>query len=253
MEDNNQYTPAPSGGMTFRQLLLILRANVFIIVAIIVIAALVGIVYYTTEKPEYSARHSLIVQCVKFNEETGKTENAMSTANLNTIVESCKQTVVIEEANRLYFGGEGAEGYAIFSSNLSVSYNSEQTSYYIYIAYTDSDRDEAAKKVNCLVEAASTVGAKLASEGLSMTVTFMEVNDDPDISAQSNAKLVLALCIVAGVIVAVLVVLFRYLLDDTVKTKEELERITGTKVFAFLGDPEELARALAAEKTEERQ
>lgn len=248
MEDNNQYTPAPSGGMTFRQLLLILRANVFIIVAIIVIAALVGIVYYTTEKPEYSARQSLIVRCVNSNG-----ENSMSTANLNTIVESCKQTVVIEEANRLYFGGEGAEGYAIFSSNLSVSYNSEQTSYYIYIAYTDSDRDEAAKKVNCLVEAASTVGAKLASEGLSMTVTFMEVNDDPDISAQSNAKLVLALCIVAGVIVAVLVVLFRYLLDDTVKTKEELERITGTKVFAFLGDPEELARALAAEKTEERQ
>lgn len=252
MEDNNQYTPAPSGGMTFRQFLLILRANVFIIVAIIVIAALVGIVYHTTEKPEYSARQSLIVRCVSINSD-GETVNTMSTANLNTIVESCRQTVVIEEANRLYFGGEGAEGYAIFSSNLSVSYNSEQTSYYIYIAYTDSDRDEAAKKVNCLVEAASTVGAKLASEGLSMTVTFMEVNDDPDISAQSNAKLVLALCIVAGVIVAVLVVLFRYLLDDTVKTKEELERITGTKVFAFLGDPEELARALAAEKTEERQ
>lgn len=248
MEDNNQYTPAPSGGMTFRQLLLILRANVFIIVAIIVIAALVGIVYYTTEKPEYSARQSLIVRCVNSNG-----ENSMSTANLNTIVESCKQTVVIEEANRLYFGGEGSEELAILSSNVDVSYNSEQTSYYIYIAYTDSDRDEAAEKVNCLVEAASTVGAKLASEGLSMTVTFMEVNDDPDISAQSNAKLVLALCIVAGVIVAVLVVLFRYLLDDTVKTKEELERITGTKVFAFLGDPEELARALAAEKTEERQ
>lgn len=248
MEDNNQYTPAPSGGMTFRQLLLILRANVFIIVAIIVIAALVGIVYYTTEKPEYSARQSLIVRCVNSNG-----ENSMSTANLNTIVESCKQTVVIEEANRLYFGGEGSEELAILSSNVDVSYNSEQTSYYIYIAYTDSDRDEAAEKVNCLVEAAKTVGAKLASEGLSMTVTFMEVNDDPDISAQSNAKLVLALCIVAGVIVAVLVVLFRYLLDDTVKTKEELERITGTKVFAFLGDPEELARALAAEKTEERQ
>ena len=248
MEDNNQYTPAPSGGMTFRQLLLILRANVFIIVAIIVIAALVGIVYYTTEKPEYSARQSLIVRCVNSNG-----ENSMSTANLNTIVESCKQTVVIEEANRLYFGGEGSEELAILSSNVDVSYNSEQTSYYIYITYTDSDRDEAAKKVNCLVEAAKTVGAKLASEGLSMTVTFMEVNDDPDISAQSNAKLVLALCIVAGVIVAVLVVLFRYLLDDTVKTKEELERITGTKVFAFLGDPEELARALAAEKTEERQ
>lgn len=248
MEDNNQYTPAPSGGMTFRQLLLILRANVFIIVAIIVIAALVGIVYYTKEKPEYSARQSLIVRCVNSNG-----ENSMSTANLNTIVESCKQTVVIEEANRLYFGGEGSEELAILSSNVDVSYNSEQTSYYIYIAYTDSDRDEAAEKVNCLVEAAKTVGAKLASEGLSMTVTFMEVNDDPDISAQSNAKLVLALCIVAGVIVAVLVVLFRYLLDDTVKTKEELERITGTKVFAFLGDPEELARALAAEKTEERQ
>ena len=248
MEDNNQYTPAPSGGMTFRQLLLILRANVFIIVAIIVIAALVGIVYYTTEKPEYSARQSLIVRCVNSNG-----ENSMSTANLNTIVESCKQTVVIEEANRLYFGGEGSEELAILSSNVDVSYNSEQTSYYIYIAYTDSDRDEAAEKVNCLVEAAKTVGTKLASEGLSMTVTFMEVNDDPDIFAQSNAKLVLALCIVAGVIVAVLVVLFRYLLDDTVKTKEELERITGTKVFAFLGDPEELARALAAEKTEERQ
>lgn len=248
MEDNNQYTPAPSGGMTFRRLLLILRANVFIIVAIIVIAALVGIVYYTTEKPEYSARQSLIVRCVNSNG-----ENSMSTANLNTIVESCKQTVVIEEANRLYFGGEGSEELAILSSNVDVSYNSEQTSYYIYIAYTDSDRDEAAEKVNCLVEAAKTVSAKLASEGLSMTVTFMEVNDDPDISAQSNAKLVLALCIVAGVIVAVLVVLFRYLLDDTVKTKEELERITGTKVFAFLGDPEELARALAAEKTEERQ
>lgn len=247
MEDNNQYTPAPSGGMTFRQLLLILRANVFIIVAIIVIAALVGIVYYTTEKPEYSARQSLIVRCVNSNG-----ENSMSTANLNTIVESCKQTVVIEEANRLYFGGEGSEDFAIFSSNVNVSYNSEQTSYYIYISYTDSDREEAAKKAECLVEAAKTVGAKLASEGLSMTVTFMDVNENPDISVQSNGKLVLALCIVAGIIVAVLVVLFRYLLDDTVKTKEELERITGTKVFAFLGDPEELARALAAEKTEER-
>ncbi len=52
----------------------------------------------------------------------------------------------------------------------------------------------------------------------------------------SGSKMIVVLAVIIGIIVAVLVVLFRYLLDDTLKTKEELERATGTQVFAFLGD-----------------
>ena len=58
MEENNQYS---GGGITFRQLLLIVRANIFLIVAIIVIATVIGTVYYMTRKTTYTATRSMIV------------------------------------------------------------------------------------------------------------------------------------------------------------------------------------------------
>ena len=103
MEENNQYTGG--GGITFRQLLLIIRANIFLIVAIIVIATIVGVVYSTTRKTTYTATRSMIVICKNVSDENDNNIYNDLTATsrmIPTIAEYCKQEVVLSLVQEIY-------------------------------------------------------------------------------------------------------------------------------------------------------
>lgn len=246
MEENNQYTGG--GGITFRQLLLIIRANIFLIVAIIVIATIVGVVYSTTRKTTYTATRSMIVICKNVSDENDNNIYNDLTATsrmIPTIVEYCKQEVVLSLAQEIYGKSNSGE---IKKSGVKVSYDESGNNYFLYISYTDVEPDLARAKVMAVSEAEKEIVETVDAKGnpvyvrMMTTLTFVDTIDTAEdlqkipCVMNSGSKMIVVLAVIIGIIVAVLVVLFRYLLDDTLKTKEELERATGTQVFAFLGD-----------------
>lgn len=246
MEENNQYTGG--GGITFRQLLLIIRANIFLIVAIIVIATIVGVVYSTTRKTTYTATRSMIVICKNVSDENDNNIYNDLTATLRmipAIAEYCKQEVVLSLAQEIYGKSNSGE---IKKSGVKVSYDESGNNYFLYISYTDVEPDLARAKVMAVSEAEKEIVETVDAKGnpvyvrMMTTLTFVDTIDTAEdlqkipCVMNSGSKMIVVLAVIIGIIVAVLVVLFRYLLDDTLKTKEELERATGTQVFAFLGD-----------------
>lgn len=246
MEENNQYTGG--GGITFRQLLLIIRANIFLIVAIIVIATIVGVVYSTTRKTTYTATRSMIVVCKNVSDENDNNIYNDLTATsrmIPTIAEYCKQEVVLSLAQEIYGKSNSGE---IKKSGVKVSYDESGNNYFLYISYTDVEPDLARAKVMAVSEAEKEIVETVDAKGnpvyvrMMTTLTFVDTIDTAEdlqkipCVMNSGSKMIIVLAVIIGIIVAVLVVLFRYLLDDTLKTKEELERATGTQVFAFLGD-----------------
>ncbi len=245
MEENNQYS---GGGITFRQLLLIVRANIFLIVAIIVIATVIGTVYYMTRKTTYTATRSMIVICK--NDETESDSNIYNdlTATsriIPTIAGFCKQEVVISRAQEIY---DTSNSGTISKGGVSVSYDESGNNYFMYISYTDVTPELARAKVMAISMAEKEIVETKDENGksvyvrMSTNITFVDniadMVDSGNIpcSVNSGSKMTVVLAFIIGVIAAVLVVLLRYLLDDTLKTKEELERVTGTQVFAFLSD-----------------
>ena len=246
MEENNQYTGG--GGITFRQLLLIIRANIFLIVAIIVIATIVGVVYSTTRKTTYTATRSMIVICKNVSDENDNNIYNDLTATsrmIPTIAEYCKHEVVLSLAQEIYGKSNSGE---IKKSGVKVSYDESGNNYFLYISYTDVEPDLARAKVMAVSEAEKEIVETVDAKGnpvyvrMMTTLTFVDTIDTAEdlqkipCVMNSGSKMIVVLAVIIGIIVAVLVVLFRYLLDDTLKTKEELERATGTQVFAFLGD-----------------
>lgn len=55
-----------------------------------------------------------------------------------------------------------------------------------------------------------------------------------DYSASRGATIVVIICFILGAIIGYLIALFKHLLDDTFKTKEDLEQATGLSVLAFI-------------------
>ncbi|PWM74757.1 MAG: hypothetical protein DBX59_03160 [Bacillota bacterium] len=227
-------------GVSLKQIMLLIRANALIIALCLLLGVAAGLGYYFVAKPSYTATQALSITC-KDDEGVSR----MSTAYLNTIVESCRQNTVIEEANRLY-SPDGSVSRAITTNRVNVTYDDERVSYYIYISYTDNDADIVRAKLAALTEAVSTVGADLASDVITYNVTVNPATEHPDLVTKSNRTTGLLLGILAGAVLAFFAVLVRHLADSAVKTKEQLEQVTGAKTFAVLQDgAEEGARRLS--------
>ncbi len=205
------------------------RANA-LVVAVCIIAGIVGgLAYFFTAKQHYTITATMGITC---KDDSGV--NRMSTAYLNTIVDSCRQNCVLEEANRLY-SPNGSSVKQILPSNLNVTYDEGRMSYYIYVSYEDESKELATEKLNALVEAVQTVGAELASEVITYSVTITPIGGAPQVANNSNRTVGLIAGIAAGIVLAVIIVFVLYMTDDKVKTKEQLEALTSAKLFAVLG------------------
>lgn len=181
MEENNQYTGG--GGITFRQLLLIIRANIFLIVAIIVIATIVGVVYSTTRKTTYTATRSMIVICKNVSDENDNNIYNDLTATsrmIPTIAEYCKQEVVLSLAQEIYGKSNSGE---IKKSGVKVSYDESGNNYFLYISYTDVEPDLARAKVMAVSEAEKEIVETVDAKGnpvyvrMMTTLTFVDTID----------------------------------------------------------------------------
>lgn len=226
-------------GISIKELMLLLWRNVILIAVITILATICGVGYAMSIKPTYTATRSLIVKASNNsslnNDSNNYNDITVATKELPTIAEFFKKNVVLSAAQAEY-DGQG-NGGAISAGAMSVKYDT--TTRFLTISYTDTDSNVAAQKINAIIKAGTDVVEEKNVDGTSkyfnVSIELM-VADGNEASVVMNLKRTtyVVIAFILGLVIAVGIVLIRYFMDDTIKNKEELERISGVKMLAYL-------------------
>lgn len=276
-----------NGESMLRSILHTAKKNVFLIVAIVIIALGLGGVCSVLIKPVYTATQKIIyVGSSQVDSSITNDYNAMKLF-VGTIVDFCDEEVVVDRANFYYISyvnkrteslpndpsynldkflayyTNGEEAYdpewqigqqddqkEILKKNISVIAELKTggvPKYIFSIRYSDLNRQAAIDKVNLLAYAIdaeinlkkevqvgeSTIWQNIYFEGLDSEITNLGTEE---VTSSISVARILIISLLVGIIIASLVVYLKTAFDNAVKTKEELETITGASVFAFISN-----------------
>lgn len=221
----------------------ILYKNLFLIILITVIGLLAGVgVGILKSEPLYTATLRVMFT-TKFSEEYNSAGNDVVLAKiyLPNAVDKVKSHIIIADANEIYTG-EGS----VRSDAITTSYVEE--SLIFSISYTDYSEEAAVAKLRAIIESAKANFPK-PEFFVAKDATLREVENKAKIVEDSNFTTYVIVGALAGLVVAVAFFLIKDVTDNTVKDKEEFERITGLSVLACIDDAAVVEkRRLAKEK-----
>ena len=137
---------------------------------------------------------------------------------------------------------------ALSKGSVSVSYKDDQLQ--MYVTYTTKTSPEAAKAtVIALVESACEMSnTKQKGQNMYLWANTLHVDDLPQKVSQSNRWLLfVAIAFALFFVLAYLYYLIVTLTDDSIKSKHEIEDMTGFNVMAYIEDinPERVKKAKA--------
>ena len=145
----------------------------------------------------------------------------------------------------------------IYSGNIGLTSSSENYNYFMTVNFnaaaddtlSDADNYKLVKeKLRCYIEASRIVvsllrnptetdPAKQKSKFFEADISFnTNLNPDSAVYSTNFMERNITFGVIIGLAGAVVIVVILYLLDDTLKSKDELEAITGVKVFALIED-----------------
>ena len=243
-----------------------------LIIAVVVAAVAVGGVIAVTKVPKYTVHETVVYKAQNVHaDSTVNNINAMN-AFLDTIVDFCDEEVVVDRANYYYAmflnerakagGNYTADDYVesvkqndtykyeeinkhrIFAENIAVTANEtdeEETKFSFVIQYTDLSKEAAKDKVKILILAVGMESKEtVVVDNVSQNKYFAGINSEfldygtGSITSDVSIPKILIISFILGVIVAFVVVYLLNMLDNTVKTKGELQEITGVDTLAFI-------------------
>ena len=217
---------------TRKSLFTLLYKNLAIIILAGILGLLVGFgVGVLKEKPIYTESTSvmLLAEVDASSENTSNTQDmALSQYWLSDVKELLGSHSFVSIVNKSYKakGGQGE----IYAGSINVSYYKDD-SLIFSISYTDADEVLAGKKLNAVVEEAKEyLKDKLVADNV-------ELKETTNVNAKSvsyDYKSYLIIGAIAGLLIAVSFYVIKYLLDNTVKEKSEIEELTGVNVFACI-------------------
>lgn len=226
-------------GISLNEIMQLLWRNIILIAIITVIATACGVGYAMRIKPTYTATRSLIVKA--YNEDSSSSSSnsyndiTVATKELPTIAEFFKKPAVLKSALEKY--GTGGNGGKILSNNLSVSYDT--TTRFLTVSYTDGNEEVAVEMVKCIVQAGTEVVEEKNVDGtakyFNVSVELMTADDnEATVKVNLSRSKYIVIGFLLGLVLAVAIVFIKYFMDDTVRSKEELENISGVKMLAYL-------------------
>lgn len=238
MEEIKQENTVESG-ISLKSILVLLWRNIIFIVLLTVVVAVAGGFYASTIKPTYTATRHVLVKAANSNSSSSASDYndiTVATVELPTVADFFKKEVVVNGANDSY----GKEHFGSISSGaISTSYNEEKR--FLTISYTDANKEVAKTKIDAVIQAGKTVIESTNEDGtptyFSVYVEILPVDaGKASVSENSNKNTVIILSVVLGAVLSIGIVLLKNLLDDTIKSKEDLEKITGIKMLACIDD-----------------
>lgn len=233
--DEEKQVVEESRGLTFKDILFIIRKHWVAIVAFIVVGIAGGAGWAFAEKrvnPVYQSSGIIMVSPEGTGTSTGtNTEYAFSANLTSTVVAFIKTNAVLDNVR--------TEQPDFKKANLSVSNSTGNLM--ITVRYASSDPEESKAicqlVMNCAIEEANRKKEDGTSPVYHMLNNNLNIVDDAKKGAPvSHTTRNLAVGLGAGVVLAVLYVVIRELADNTFKSTEEIERLLNLPVLA--GIPE---------------
>lgn len=256
-------------------LLSVIRNNIILILVIILLATSIGIGYAYIRKPNYTASISARLSVQVAGSDKGVQKENATQNYIKTVIDFCDEGVVLDRANWYYLSWQkekanktleefltaenieaikydeienprvSKEAEAIFADHITTQANTKNniTNIVFDIKYTDNSKTDAEEKVQILMAAfAKEINLSDAENNhIYFEKLTMQVESKGLVGTQidmSNTMIVMA-SIVIGVILAALILYAKNILDNSVRTKEELEMLTGAQVVGMINDMED--------------
>ena len=238
--DEERNIEEESRGLTFKDILYIIRKRWIAIVAFIVACTVAGFVWSKVETPIYSSTGTMLVS-YESGTSTMTQDYTFSNYISSTYVSFIKENLVMSKAadnvNDLYPDYEITTG--VLKKNTSVS----NANLIIKVSYSCEDPDKAQKIAQVIIDTAQQVANTTELEdGNEKPVYHLLYDNLKVLSAAAKGVKVshtlrnTALGFGAGVVLAFIYVLIRELSDNTFKSSEEIERVLNLPVLAGIPD-----------------
>ena len=237
MDEEKQVVVEESRGLTFKDILFIIRKHWIAIVAFILAGIAGGAVWAGVESrvfPVYKSTGTIMVSYQGSEGTAATTEYSFSNAITNTVVGFVKTNTVLDKVAE-----EMDMKRSEISKNLTVSNSTGNL--LMTVSYTSGDAEKAQKVTNAVMQAAvDTANEKdpgTAQPVYHMLCDNLNVIDTAEKGSKvSHTLRDLAIGLGAGVVLAFAFVVIWELSDNTFKSAEEIERALNIPVLAGIPD-----------------
>ena len=208
--------------MTLLELFQLLKKHLKLVIALPVACALaMAVVSFVAMGDTYTASTSLYI--------LARTEDSSSSNNysdltasqlLSNDIATLLDSDSVKDGAAKSLGMEDLKGY-------SVSVSSETTTRVITLSVTGSDPRGAASVANAIAESASDVAREV---GAAQSINVIDEAETPKQPSGPNRKLYVAVALMAGLFLAVAIVVLMDMLNTRVRNAEDAEELLGVPV-----------------------
>ncbi len=255
-------------GLDLKSFFEILRRYIVVIICVVAASVAVGTAAAYLRKPSYTASELVNYVAIIEGDTTATKNNSAMTTYLATVVDFCDTGIVVDRANYYYekyleeYAAQGktlgefiesvrenddyeeklAAGNAtarekyISAGNIKSVHNDDETVsvYSFTVSLTDGNETGAREKLRVLI-LAYDLELRSYFTGLKTYVNETVENErDVAVKADVSKTKIILLSVLVGVVLAVAAAYLLYVSDGTIRSKEELERLTGTKLLGYV-------------------
>lgn len=257
--------------ISLSSILYVIKHNLLLIILIMTLAIGCGVGYTKLITPHYTSTETVMYRAEnKEHDSITNNINAMN-AFVKTVIDFCDEGVVVDRANFYYNEylndkrEEGAdytiEDYIktvesedkydnspvqvkhIVASNIKATseVDDDGVRFLFSISYTDEDMVASSEKLSILVYAFDkecreeiTIDGVLQDKYFSGIKSSIEgLGQRGPVSDVSNRKIVIV-SVFIGIFLSCIVIYIKFLLDNTIQNRQELEELTGVDVLSFI-------------------
>lgn len=229
--DNQVTTKSSASAKSFIR---VVYKNLLLIVLSIILGALVGFgIGIIREKPIYTEGVSvmLLAEVDASSESSSRPQDmALSQYLLGDVKDLLTAPEFTKLATARYHDYYGQTEEVVKSSGISVSY-AKGDSLIFNISYSDSSSELAEKKLKAVVDEAKIY---LQDKLVAGSVELKETTNVNFKNMKYEYVSYIGIGLFVGLLIAFIYVVMKYLLDNTVKDKEEIEELTGSNILACI-------------------
>ena len=234
MDEERNNVSEESRGLTFKDILFIIRKHWIAIICFIVACTAAGFIWSKVEPPVYSSTGSMLVSY-----ESGSTtltqDYTFSNYISSTYVSFIKENVVMDKVSEKL----KAEGKEFTTGQLKNNTSVSNNALIIKVSFKSNDPEVAKQVAQTIMEVAQEVAN--TEEGGKAVYHLLHDNLKVLSDAKNGVKVShtlrnTAIGLAAGVVLALVYIVIRELSDNTFKSSEEIERILNLPVLAGIPD-----------------
>ena len=218
---------------SFVVILQFLRRFIVLIVLVTFFGLGAGVGYsYKNNYTEYTQTKSVMF-IAKIEDKSMATNISLTNKLMSSIPEMVVTPVFISKANDIYHSKNGDWGEYVSAGSISI----KQSDGMIFsVSYLDYDETRAVKKLDAFIAAIQEVFESPAVSLPADEIKLEAIDNTPHTTSSNSSSRYILIGLLGGIVGGVLIALILYLLDNTVNSKTELERLTGATVVAYIDD-----------------